>query len=121
MYTHFVSTVPHIAKVAFFKGNSIPTTIRGTVYTHFVYTVPHIAKKAFFKGNSIPTTIRGTVYTHFVYTVPHIAKKAFLKEIQYLLQLEKRCTHILYTPFLIYLKKVFFKGNSIPTTVRGTV
>ena len=71
------------------------------MYTHFVYTVPHIAKVAFFKGNSIPTTVRGTVYTHFVYTVPHIAKKLFLKEILYLLQLEERCTHILYTPFLI--------------------
>ena len=42
MYTHFVYTVPHIARVAFFKGFSIPNTVRGTVYTHFVYTVPHI-------------------------------------------------------------------------------
>ena len=71
------------------------------MYKHFVYTVPHIARVAFFKGNSTPTTVRGTVYTHFVYTVPHIARVAFLKEILYLLQLEERCTHILYTPFLV--------------------
>ena len=58
MYTHFVYTVPHIAIIGYFKGNSIPTTVRGTVYTHFVYTVPHIATVAFFKGNSIPTTDR---------------------------------------------------------------
>ena len=69
--------------------------------THFVYTVPHIVRVAYFKGNAIPTTVRGTVYTHFVYTVPHIARVAFLKEILYLLQLGERCTHILYTPFLI--------------------
>ena len=61
MYTHFVYTVPHIARVDYFKGNSIPTTVRGTVLTHFVYTVPHIARVAFFKGNSIHTTLRGTV------------------------------------------------------------
>ena len=47
MYTHFVYTVPHIARVAYFKGNSVPTTVRGTVYTHFVYTVPHIARVAY--------------------------------------------------------------------------
>ena len=50
------------------------------MYTHFVYTVPHIAKKDFLKGNSIPTTVRGTVYTHFVYTVPNIDKKAFFRK-----------------------------------------
>ena len=71
------------------------------MYTHFVYTVPHIARVAFFNGNSIPTTVRGTVYTHFVYTVPHIARVAFLIEILYLLHLEEQCTHILHTPFLI--------------------
>ena len=71
------------------------------MYKHFVYTVPHIARVAYSKGISIPTTVRGTVYTHFVYTVPHIARVAFLKEILYLLQLEERFTHILYTPFLI--------------------
>ena len=60
-------TVPHIARVAFFKGNSIPTTDRATVYIHFVYTVPHIARVAFFKGNSIPTTVRGTVYTFCIH------------------------------------------------------
>ena len=67
------------------------------MYTHFVYTVPHIARVAYFKGNAIPTTVRGTVYTHFVYTVPHIARVAYLKEILYLLQLEERfqtfCIH----------------------------
>ena len=46
MYTHFVYTVPHIARVAFFKGNSIPTTVTEPVYTHFVYTVPHIPRAA---------------------------------------------------------------------------
>ena len=71
------------------------------MYTHFVYTVPHIARVAFFKGIAIPTTVRGTVYTHFVYTVPRRARVAFLKEILYLLHLEERCTYILYTPFLI--------------------
>ena len=53
MYTHFVYTVPHIARVAYIKGNAIPTTVRGTVYTHFVYTVPHIARVAYLKGNSV--------------------------------------------------------------------
>ena len=101
MYTYFIYTVPNMGRVAFFKGNSISTTVRGKLYTHFVYTVPHIARVAFFKGNIIPTTVRGTVYTHFVYTVPQIARSAFLKEILYLLQLEERFTHILYTPFLI--------------------
>ena len=56
MYTHFVYTVPHVARVAFFKGNSVPTTVRGTVYAHFVNTVPHIARLSYFKGNSIPTS-----------------------------------------------------------------
>ena len=92
-------TAPHIARVVYFKGNSIPTTVRGTVYTYFVYTFPQMAKAAFFKGSSIPTTVRGTVYTHFVYTVPQIARVAFLKEILYLPQLEERCTYILCTPF----------------------
>ena len=64
MYTHFVYTVPHIARVAFFKGISIPNIVRGTVYTHFVYTVPHIARVAYFKGFSIPNTVSGTVYIH---------------------------------------------------------
>ena len=45
---------------------AVYTHFRGTVYTHFVYTVPHIARVAFFNGNSKPTTVRGTVYTHFV-------------------------------------------------------
>ena len=54
-------TAPHIARVVYFKGNSIPTTVRGTVYTYFVYTFPQMAKAAFFKGSSIPTTVRGTV------------------------------------------------------------
>ena len=49
MYIHFVYTVRHKARLAYFKGNSIPTTVRGTVYTHFVYIVPHIARLAFFK------------------------------------------------------------------------
>ena len=57
MYTHFVYTVPHIARVAYFKGISIPTRVRGTVCTHFVYTVPHIAIIAYFKGFSIPNTV----------------------------------------------------------------
>ena len=56
MYTHFVYTVPHIARVAFFKENAIPTTVRGTVYK--VYTVPNIAIVAYFKRRSIPTTTR---------------------------------------------------------------
>ena len=56
MYAHFVNTDPHIARLSYFKGNSVPTTVRGIVYTHFVYTVPHIARVAFFKGNSIPTS-----------------------------------------------------------------
>ena len=60
-----------------------------------------MARVAFIKGNSIPTTVRRTVYAHFVYPVPHIARVAFLKEILYLLQLEERCTPILYTQFLI--------------------
>ena len=83
MYTHFVYTVPHIARAAFFKGISIPNIVRGTVYTHFVYT--------YFKGFSIPNT------------VPHIARveQLILKDFLYLIQLEERCTHILYTPFLI--------------------
>ena len=70
MYTHFVYTVPHIARVAYLKGNFVPTTVRGTVYTHFVCTVPHIARVAYIKGNAIPTTVRGTVssilYTPFL-------------------------------------------------------
>ena len=57
MCTHFVYTVPHIAIVAYFKGFSIPTTVRGTMYTNFVYTVPHIARVAYFKGFSIPNTV----------------------------------------------------------------
>ena len=56
------------------------------------------------------------MYTHFVYTVPHIARSLFQKEILYLLQSEERCTHILYTARVAY-----FKGNSVPTTVRGAV
>ena len=72
------------------------------MYTHFVYTVPHIAREVFFNRNSIPTTVGGTVYTPVVYTTAHIARGAhFLKEILYVIPLEERCTHILYTPFLI--------------------
>ena len=103
MYTHFVYTVPHIHGLAFFKGNSMFCPVRGTVYTHFVYTVTHISRLTFFKGNSISSPVRGTVYTHFVYTVPHIPGVAFFKEILCFVQLEERCAHILYTPFLIYL------------------
>ena len=72
------------------------------MYTHLVYTVPHIARVALFNGNSIPTTVRGTVYTHFVYIFPHIARGAhFLKEILYEIPLEERFIHMLYTPLLI--------------------
>ena len=48
MYTHFVYTDPHIAIIGYFKGNAIPTTVRGRVYTLFVYTVPHIGRVGFF-------------------------------------------------------------------------
>ena len=100
MYAHFVYTVPNIARVAFCKGNSISIPVRRTLYKHFVYTVPYIARVAYFKGSALPTTFRGTVYIHFVYTVPHIARVHFFIEFLYLLQLEERCTPILYTPFL---------------------
>ena len=63
-----------------------------------------MARVAFFRGNSISTSDRETLYTHFVYTVPNMARVAFLEEILYLLQIEKRCTLILYTPFLIWLE-----------------
>ena len=48
MYTILYTPLPYIARVAFFKGNSISSPVRGTVYTHFVYTVPHIPEVAFF-------------------------------------------------------------------------
>ena len=56
-----------MARVAFFKGNYISTTVRGTLYTHFVNTVPHIPRVAFFNGNSISIPVRRTLYK-YLYT-----------------------------------------------------